>query len=114
MATTAKCLLEAKFAETAQTTQYTAPAGSARVIVDKFTVTSVAPIVGATIAVNVVASGGAAAASNTIVQTRTITAGATILLPEMVGQILNAGDFISTIAGTASVLIIRISGREIT
>jgi len=34
--------------------------------------------------------------------------------PEIVGQVLNSGDFISTIAGTASAINIRASGRQIT
>lgn len=33
--------------------------------------------------------------------------------PEIVGQVLNAGDFISTIAGTATSVNIRASGREV-
>jgi hypothetical protein len=49
-----------------------------------------------------------------VTQTKTIAAGATEVFPEQVGQILGPGDFISTLAGTASALVLRISGREIT
>lgn len=113
MSTTAQTLLEAKYAENSQTTQYTAPAGSARVIIDKFTVTN-STAAGATLAVNLVPSGGAAGASNVVMPTTTVAPGTTELCPVLVGQILNASGFISTIAGTASALVIRISGRVVT
>ena len=87
MTTLAKCLLESKYAENAQTTQYTAGTG-VRTIIDKFTGYSPA--------------GG------------TLAAGETYTFPEVVGQILNAGDFVSTLAAAASSVVIRISGREIT
>lgn len=107
MAVTAKCLLEAKQAESSQTTQYTVAANT-RTILDKFTARSVA---GATLSVNIVASGGAAGASNLIV-TKTLAAGEHYTFPELVGQILNAGDFVSTICSVATDTVIRISGRE--
>lgn len=111
MTVTAKCLLEAKLAENAQTTQYTAPVGT-RTIIDKCTATNTtaSPV---TIAWNIVPNGSAAAAANTIVQTKTIAANATDTTPEMVGQIMGPGDAISTLAGTASAVVIRISGREL-
>ena len=34
--------------------------------------------------------------------------------PTKVSQVLNPGDFISTIAGTASAINMRVSGREVT
>lgn len=107
MTVTAKCLLEAKYAENAQTSQYTAPAG-ARTIIDKFSAYSPA---GGTLTVNLVASGGAAAAAN-VKMVKTLAANETYTCPEMVGQILNAGDFVSTLAGAATTVVIRISGRE--
>lgn len=109
MSTIAKCLLEAKYAENAQTTQYTTPTGT-RTIVDKFVAYSAA---GTTLAVNLVGGGGAAGASNLIVS-KTLAAGETYTFPELVGQVLNAGDFVSTLAGGASAVVIRISGRETT
>jgi hypothetical protein len=107
MTVTAKCLVEAKQAENAQTTQYTTPAGT-RTIVDKASARSAA---GATLSVNIVASGGAAGATNLIV-TKTLAAGEQYTFPELVGQVLNAGDFISTISSVATDTVIRISGRE--
>jgi hypothetical protein len=109
--TIAKCGLEAKYAENAQTTQYTAATG-VRTIVDKFTATNVTASA-ATLAVNIVASGGSASAANVILQTKTLASGECYTCPELVGQILNAGDFVSTLAGTASAIVIRMSGREV-
>lgn len=107
MTVTPKCLLEAKYAENAQTTQYTAPAGT-RATIDKFSGYSPA---GGTLTVNLVASGGSAAASN-IKVVKTFAAGEAYTFPELVGQNLNTGDFISTLAAGASTVVIRISGRE--
>jgi hypothetical protein len=112
MTVIAKPLVEAKFAENAQTTQYTAPPGT-RTVVDKFTATNVTGA-SATLAINIIPSSGTAGSSNVITQTKTIAAGATEVLPEQVGQILGPGDAISTLAGTASAIVIRISGREVT
>lgn len=113
MTVTAKNLVETKFAEVAETTQYTAT--NVRAIVDKFTATNVTALA-ATIVVKIVPVGGTAATVNAITPVATplsIAANSTYLFPEVVGQALNPGDFISTIAGTASALVIRISGREI-
>lgn len=110
MTVTAKCLFDSKYAEAAQTTQYTAT--GVRTILDKFTAYN--GTAGAvTLAVNIVASGGTAGASNLKVL-RNIAAGETYTFPEIVGQVLNAGSFLSTIAGAATSLVIRASGREVT
>jgi hypothetical protein len=105
---TAKCLLQAKQAENAQTTQYTA---TNRVIIDKFTGVNGSGAV-VTLAVNVVASGGAAGASNLLI-TKSFAAGEAYTFPEITGHVLEAGDFVSTVAGAATSIVIRMSGREI-
>ena len=68
-------LFNALVAANAETTQYTTPSGT-RTIIDKFTGTNTsgAP---ATLTVKLVPNGGGAAASNTIVQTKTLQAGET-------------------------------------
>lgn len=110
MTVTVKCLVEGKQAENAQTTQYTSTA--MKTIIDKATVTNTTGG-GVTFAVNLVPSAGAAGAGNLIVS-KTIAANSTYTLPEIVGQYLDAGDFISTVAGAATSLTIRFSGRQIT
>ena len=111
MTVTVKVLIPAKQAENAQTTQYTAT--NCKTIIDKFTVTNTSAG-NVTFSVNLVTSGGSAAASNLILDTRSIAVDECYTCPELVGQALDSGGFISTIAGAATSLTIRASGREIT
>lgn len=111
MTVTTKPLVSAKEAETLQTTQYTAPAGT-RVILDKVTGTNTGAS-SAQLSFNLVPNGGSAGASNTVVKTKTLGAGECYTFPEIVGHVLSPGDFVSTLASAASVTI-RISGREAT
>ena len=111
MAVTVKVLIPAKTAENTQTTQYTAT--GVTTIIDKFTATNYSATA-ATISVNLVTAAGTASNDNLIVQTKTLQAGETYTFPEIVGQTLSPGGFISTIAGTASAINIRSNGREVT
>jgi hypothetical protein len=111
MAVTPKVLIPPKQAEAAQTAQYTAT--NVRAIVDKFTVTNTSAG-NETISINLVTSGGTAGAANLIVDARTIAPDETYTCPELVGHVLEAGGFISTLASAATSLTIRCSGREIT
>jgi hypothetical protein len=111
MTTSVKVLVPAKTAEASQTTQYTATGLTA--IIDKFTATNYSTGA-ATISVNLVTSGGSAGNDNLINKTKTLQAAETYTFPELVGQVLAPGGFISTIAGTASAINIRVSGREVT
>ena len=110
MAVTVKVLIPAKTAENTQTTQYTANGVTATV--DKFTATNYSATA-ATLSVNVVTSATTAGNNNLIVKAKTLQPAETYTFPELVGQVLNPGDFISTLAGTASAINIRASGREI-
>ena len=111
MTVTVKVLVPAKYAENAQTTQYTA--NGVTTIIDKFTATNISASA-ATISVNLVTVTGSAGNTNLITKTKTLQASEVYTFPELVGQVLGSGDFISTIAGTASAINIRVSGREIT
>lgn len=110
MAVTVRTLIQAKQAEVAQTTQYTAV--NAIAIIDKFTATNTGAA-NETLSINLVASGGAAGASNQIVYARSVAPGETYTFPELVGHVLNPGGFISTLSSSTD-LTIRCSGREIT
>ncbi len=110
MAVTVKTLIPAKQAENVQTAQYTAV--NCRAIIDKFTATNTSAG-NVTISVNLIASGGSAGNSNLIVDARAIAPNETYTFPELVGQVLEAGSFISTIASAATSLTITASGREI-
>lgn len=111
MAVTVKNIIPRKQAENAQTTQYTAT--NCKTIIDKFTVTNTSAA-NVTFSVNLVISGGAAAASNRILDARAIAPSECYTCPELVGQTLEVGGFISTLAGAATSLTISASGREIT
>jgi hypothetical protein len=111
MTVTAKALFNPLQAQNAETTQYTAPAGT-RTIIDKFTGTNTTGAA-ATLTIKLVPSGGAAGANNTIVSAKTLQPGETYTFPEVVGHVLNPNDFISTLAGTATAITIRASGREV-
>lgn len=111
MAVTPKVLIPPKQAEAAQTTQYTAD--GVKAIIDKFTITNTSAA-NASISVNLVNFGTTAAADNLVIDDRTLVPDETYTCPELVGQILEAGQFISTLASAATSLTIRCSGREIT
>lgn len=112
MATTPKALFNPLQAGTGEATQYTTPAGT-RTIIDKFTGTNTTGAA-ATLTVKLVPNAGAPGASNTISSAKTLAAGETYTFPELVGHVLNTGDYISTLASTATAITIRASGREIT
>ena len=111
MTVTVKVLIPAKIAEATQTTQYTST--GATTIIDKFTATNYSATP-ATISVNLVTTAGTAGNLNLITKTKTLAASEVYTFPEIVGQVLGIGDFISTIAGTAASINIRASGREVT
>jgi len=110
MAVTAKNLVPAKTVEATQTIQYSA--NGVTTIIDKFTATNYSGSA-ATISVNLIASNGTASDNNLIIKAKSLAASETYIFPELVGQILPSGGFISTIAGTASAINMRVSGREI-
>lgn len=111
MTVTPKVLIAAKIAEAAQTTQYTS--NNVTTIIDKFTATNYSAAA-ATLSVNLVTSGDTAGNQNLVTKTKTLQPNESYTFPEIVGQMLNPGDFISTIAGTATAVSIRASGRQIT
>lgn len=111
MTVTSKVLIPAKTAEATQTTQYTAT--NVTTIIDKLTATNYSATA-ATISVNLVTAAGSASDSNLITKLKTLQPSEVYTFPEIVGQVLSPSAFISTIAGTASAINIRASGREVT
>lgn len=112
MTVTAKPIIGAKQAESAQTTQYTAPAG-VRTIIDKFTATNTSSSV-VSLSVNIIPSGGASGDANLIAKTKALAPSEAYTFPEVVGHVLGPGDVVSTLASAATSITIRASGREIT
>jgi hypothetical protein len=110
MAVNIKVLIPAKIAENTQTTQYTAT--NVSTIIDKFTATNYSASA-ATISVNLVTQFDSAGNQNLVIKAKTLLPSETYTFPELVGHVLQPGGFISTIAGTASAINIRSSGREV-
>jgi hypothetical protein len=111
MTVTSKVLIPAKQAENAQTTQYTAV--NVIALIDKFSVTNTSAV-NVLFSCNILAIGGIPGDENLILKTRAIAPKETYTCPELVGQVLEPGGFISTLADAASSLTIRASGREVT
>lgn len=109
MSVAAKPLISAQFALNAETTMYTA--SGVRTIIDKFVGynSGAAAVV---LAVKLVIVGGTAGTSNTLI-VKSLAAGETYTFPEIVGNVLDVGGFVSVLAGTASAVVVRASGREV-
>lgn len=110
MTVTVRVLIPAKIAEATQTTQYTA--SGVTTIIDKFTATNYSGSA-ATISVNLVTASDTAGNQNLITKTKTLQPSEAYTFPEIVGQVLSPSGFISTVAGTATSINIRSSGREV-
>ena len=111
MTVTVSVLIPAKIAEASQTTQYTST--GVTTLIDKFTATNYSAVA-ATLSVNLVTTAGTAGNLNLITKTKTLQPAEVYTFPELVGQALAPGDFISTIAGTATSINIRSNGRVVT
>jgi len=110
MAITVKNIIPRKFAENSQVAQYTA--SGCKTVIDKFTVTNNSAA-NVSLSINLIPSGGSASTSNRVLNTRLIAVGECYICPEIVGQVIEDGGFISTLASAASSLTISASGREI-
>ena len=110
MAVLVKNIIPPKQAEAAQTAQYTAD--GVKTIIDKFTATNTSAS-DITFSVNLVPNGGTPSNENTILKDRVIIPNEVYTCPELIGQVLESGGFISTIVSASSSLTITASGREI-
>lgn len=111
MAVVVKNIIPRKHAEGTQTTQYTA--SGCTTIIDKFTITNNGAS-NASLSVNLIPQSGSASNANRVVAERFVAPGESYTCPELVGQVLAPGGFISTLASAATTLTISASGREIT
>lgn len=112
MAVNSRVIVPYKVLEAAQTTQYTTPAGIYW-IMDKCTCTNISAVA-ASVSIHRVPSGGVADTSNKTIDTKTLQPKECYTFPEVVGKILQPGDFISTIAGTAASINFELNGRMLT
>ena len=111
MTVTVKAIVPAKIVENSQTTQYTAT--NVTTIIDKFTATNYGASA-ASLSVNLVTNGDTAGNQNLVTKTKTLQPSEVYTFPELVGQVLNPGGFISTLASAATTINMRVSGREVT
>jgi len=111
MTVTIKNIIPRQQASAVQTTHYTA--SGCKAIIDKFTATNTSAAI-VTLSVHLVASGATAGVSNMVMKTRAIQPGEAYLCPELVGQTLEPGGFISAIASADLGLTLSASGREVT
>jgi hypothetical protein len=108
MTVTVSTIIPSKSAEGTQTTQYVS--SGLTTIIDKFTATNYSASA-ATISVNLVSAGSSPGNDSLIVDAKILQSLETYTFPELVGHVLLAGAYISTLAGTASAINIRASGR---
>ena len=104
-------IIPRKQAENTQTAQYTST--NSKTLIDKFTATNTSAN-NVDISVNLVANGETASDANLVVDTRTLAPQETYTFPELVGQLLESGGFISTLASAATSITISATGRVIT
>lgn len=110
MAVTSKKLFNPALLTASAVTYYTAPANTSTLI-KKLTFTNT-DSVARTVTVHLVPSGGAATATNMLVDARPIATLDTFECFEAEGAMLNTGDFIQALASTTSVVNIQGSGVE--
>lgn len=110
MTVLSKPLVTAKYAANTETTEYTAAAGT-RTILDKFTSYN-GSASSVLLTIKLVPSGATAGASH-VITSKSIAPSETYTFPEVVGHVLEPGGFFSVLAATASAVVIRLSGREV-
>lgn len=110
MATTQTTLVESKFLENIQTDQYIA--NNVKAIVDAAVISN-SGTTGVLVSINIVPAGSTSGGANRLISNRYMAPGDTYSCPEIVGQIIRPGAKISAIAGAASTIAFRVSGREI-
>lgn len=111
MAATIKNIIPRKTVAFGAETQYTA--NNCTTVIDKFTISNVTGLT-AGIVIYLVASGGSPANSNTVLPIKFIQGYEVYTCPEIIGQVLLAGGYISTNATAGATFTLSASGREIT
>lgn len=111
MAVNIKNIIPRKTAALGSETQYTA--NNCTTVVDKFTVSNVTANTEG-IAIYLVASGGSPGVANLVLPVKYLQAYEVYTCPEIVGQVLLTGGFISTTTTAGATFTLSASGREIT
>ena len=103
-------LIAAKYIENSETLQFVA---SSVTIIDAVSITNISAS-SVTLNLSLVSNAGSAGDINRFIKNRGLLPNETYLCPEILGQVLGTGDFISASASASSALNIRASGRVIT
>ena len=109
-------LVPTKYIESTQTAQYTSPqvvSKTVRTVIDKCTVVN-SSAASVEFSLNTVNGGDVPGAGNLLIIEQPVEPGVSYDCPEVVGQVLEEGQLISTLATASSALILRICGRQIT
>jgi hypothetical protein len=106
---TSRPLILAKYAATTDTSEYTA--SNVRTIIDKFTAYN-SDASARVLTLHLVPSGGTADATN-LIEATSIAAGATYSSPHVVGHTLENGGVLTVKADSASKVVVRATGREV-
>ena len=112
MATRPKELINAQITDALAAIPYTAGTG----VKCRITAASICNVEAATsytVDVHKIPSGDSGTAANKIINTRTIYGGETYPCPELIGQILEAGDKLDAVASTTLKLNFIVSGIEV-
>ena len=107
----AAVLIQSKVAEPSVTPQYTA--SNSQALIDKFTAVNYSGTT-ATLTVYLVPTGDTPSDASAVVRAKALLPNETYLFPEVVGHVLNPGNYIATAASAAASIAIRASGREVT
>ena len=111
MAVTLKQFTAAQYLTDAAATYYTATNCTARIDNCTLTNTDTGAI---TVTVYIIASGGTASGDETIISAKSLSAGECYTCPELVGKTIPSGSFVQALAGTASKVVMHMSGIEVT
>jgi len=111
MAVTLRQFTAAQYLTNAAATYYTANNCTGRIDNCTFTNTDSGAIA---VTVHIVASGGTASAANMIISAKSLSPGECYTCPELVGKTIPSGSFVQALAGTASKVVMHMSGIEAT
>jgi len=105
-----KVLVDSKYMEASQQDQVTP---TVQTFIDTFSVTNISTAT-ANFSVNITAINDTVDNKNKIIDQKSVRSGETIIVSEVIGNVLETGNKLSTIASSGSALVMRICGREIT
>jgi len=111
MSIVAKTLVAAQYAQNSQALVYS-PNGT-RAIIDRFTATNNSGSA-AELSVWIVPNGGSTGGENRMIYQRELASGESYSCPEVIGQVMESGDSLVTLASAGGAITIRVSGREVT